>query len=77
MAYKLIDVAPARSRAVNAPHLVDFVRGAVFPKGRPLERPVRRHPHRVRRSSRNGGRLNNPIPSVENSSLSTPYGRKV
>jgi putative transposase len=41
MAYKLIDAAQARWRAVNAPHLVALVRaGAVFHKGNLLERPV-------------------------------------
>jgi len=41
MAYKLIDAAQARWRAVNAPHLVALVRaGAVFNKGRLLERPT-------------------------------------
>jgi hypothetical protein len=41
MAYKLIDAAQARWRAVNAPHLVVLVRaGAVFHKGKLLERPV-------------------------------------
>jgi hypothetical protein len=41
MAYKLIDVAQARWRAVNAPHLVALVRaGAVFHKGKLLERPT-------------------------------------
>jgi putative transposase len=41
MAYKLIDSAQARWRAVNAPHLVALVRaGAVFHKGKLLERPV-------------------------------------
>ncbi|GAA3144706.1 hypothetical protein GCM10020255_022330 [Rhodococcus baikonurensis] len=40
MAYKLID-AQARWRAVNAPHLVALVRaGAVFHKGKLLERPT-------------------------------------
>ena len=35
MAYKLIDAAAARWRAVNAPHLVALVRaGAVFHKGK-------------------------------------------
>ena len=39
MAYKLIDAAQARWRAVNAPHLVALVRaGAVFHKGKLLER---------------------------------------
>src|SRR5277367_6962572 len=41
MAYKLIDAAQARWRAVNAPHLVALVRaGAVFHTGKLLERPV-------------------------------------
>jgi putative transposase len=41
MAYKLIDAAQARWRSVNAPHLVALVRaGAVFHKGKLLERPV-------------------------------------
>ena len=41
MAYKLIDAAQARWRAVNAPHLVALVRaGATFHKGKLLERPT-------------------------------------
>jgi transposase-like protein len=41
MAYKLIDAAQARWRSVNAPHLVVLVRaGAVFHKGKLLERPT-------------------------------------
>lgn len=41
MAYKLIDAAQARWRAVNAPHLVSLVRaGTVFHKGKLLERPI-------------------------------------
>jgi transposase-like protein len=41
MAYKLIDAAQARWRAVNAPQLVALVRaGAVFHKGKLLERPI-------------------------------------
>ena len=41
MAYKLIDTAQARWRSVNAPHLVALVRaGAVFHKGKLLERPI-------------------------------------
>ena len=41
MAYKLIEAAQSRWRAVNAPHLVAVVRaGAVFHKGKLLERPV-------------------------------------
>jgi transposase-like protein len=40
MAYKLIESAQARWRAVNAPHLVALVRaGAVFEKGILVERP--------------------------------------
>jgi putative transposase len=41
MAYKLIEAVQARWRVVNAPHLVALVRnGAVFHKGKLLERPV-------------------------------------
>ena len=41
MAYKLIEAAQARRRAVNAPHLVALARSsAVFHKGKPLERPI-------------------------------------
>src|SRR6476661_1797131 len=41
MAYKLIDAAQARWRAVNAPHLVALVRaGAIFHKGKLLEPPT-------------------------------------
>ena len=41
MAYKLIEAAQTRWRAVNAPHLVALVRnGAVFRKGKLLERPI-------------------------------------
>ncbi|GGO70606.1 hypothetical protein GCM10012289_34400 [Nonomuraea cavernae] len=40
MAFKLIESAQARWRAVNAPHLVALVRGrAVFTNGKLLERP--------------------------------------
>jgi transposase-like protein len=40
MAFKLIESAQARWRAVNAPHLVALVRaGATFEKGKPVERP--------------------------------------
>jgi putative transposase len=40
MAFKLIESAQTRWRAVNAPHLVALVRaGAVFEKGKLLERP--------------------------------------
>ena len=41
MAHKLIEAAQARWRKVNAPELVALVRaGALFHKGRLLERPV-------------------------------------
>jgi hypothetical protein len=40
MAFKLIESAQRRWRAVNAPHLVALVRaGAHFDKGRIVERP--------------------------------------
>jgi len=40
MAFKLIQSAQARWRAVNAPHLVALVRaGAKFDKGALIERP--------------------------------------
>jgi putative transposase len=40
MAFKLIESAQARWRAVNAPHLVALVRaGARFEKGKLVERP--------------------------------------
>ena len=41
MAFKLIEAAQARWRAVNAPHLVALVRaGATFHRGKLIERPV-------------------------------------
>ena len=41
MAYKLIETAQTRWRAVNAPHLVALIRaGAIFHKGKLLERPI-------------------------------------
>lgn len=41
IAYKLVDAAQARWRAVNAPRLVALVRaGAVFHKGKLLECPA-------------------------------------
>ena len=41
MAYKLIEATQTRWRAVNAPPLVALVRaGAVFHKGKLLERPI-------------------------------------
>src|ERR1700687_886385 len=59
MAYKLIDAAQARWRAVNAPHLVALVRaGAIFHKGKLLERPVDLTPDTsdAEHSNRIGGR---------------------
>jgi transposase-like protein len=44
MAFKLIEAAQARWRAVNAPHLVALVRaGAVFHAGQLVERPDEQH----------------------------------
>lgn len=41
MAYKLIEAAQARWRKVNAPELIAPVRaGAIFHKGKLLERPT-------------------------------------
>jgi len=41
MAFKLIQAAQGRWRAVNAPHLVALVRaGATFAKGKLVERPT-------------------------------------
>ena len=43
MAFKLIEAAQARWRAVNAPHLVTLVRaGATFENGKLIERPDKR-----------------------------------
>ena len=47
LAYKLIEAAQARWRKVNAPELVALVRnGALFHKGKLLERPVAITPSR-------------------------------
>jgi putative transposase len=41
MAYKLIEAAQSRWRAVNGPHLVALVRaGAIFEKGKLIPRPT-------------------------------------
>jgi transposase-like protein len=46
MAFKLIEAAQARWRAVNAPHLVALVRnGATFNKGKLIERTTTRRPN--------------------------------
>jgi putative transposase len=51
MAYKLIEAAQIRWRAVNAPHLVALVRaGAIFHQGKLLERPVDITPGQTRES---------------------------
>jgi putative transposase len=63
-AYKLIDAAQARWRAVNAPHLVALVRaGAVFHKGKLLERLIDITPPEAE-SNRIGSRLSHPDPPV-------------
>ena len=68
MAYKLIEAAQARWRAVNAPQLVALVRaGAIFHKGKLLERPTDITPDPIRRTRPNrriGGRLKPPNPQV-------------
>jgi Transposase, Mutator family len=71
MAYKLIDAAQARWRAVNAPHLVALVRaGAIFRNGKLLERPTDITPPQPPSdggpASRNGGRL---TPSPQESTI--------
>jgi hypothetical protein len=59
MAYRLIVAAQARSRAVNAPHLVALVRaGAVFHKGKLLGRPLDITPTAPSCIRRNRSRLN-------------------
>ena len=48
MAFKLIEAAQARWRAVNAPHLVALVRaGATFKHGKLIERPTAEPTHTV------------------------------
>jgi hypothetical protein len=50
MAFKLIESAQSRWRAVNAPHLVALVRsGAVFLNGKLVERPEGRSTYSNRR----------------------------
>jgi len=62
MAYKLIDAAQARWRAVNAPHLVALVRaGAVFHKGKLLERPTDITPPEPTESTGTEVAYNSPI----------------
>ena len=65
MAYKLIEAAQTRWRAVNAPQLVALVRnGAVFHKRETPRTAHRHHTSRTRRITRNGGRLKHPHPQV-------------
>ena len=72
MAYKLIEAAQTRWRAVNAPHLVALVRnGAVFHKRKTPRTAHRHHTSRTRRITRNGGRLKHPHPQVL--TISPPY----
>ena len=63
MAFKLIEAAQDRWRAVNGPHLVTLIRaGATFVDGRLVERPV--PPTRPKRSSSTGmGYCSAPIGS--------------
>jgi hypothetical protein len=52
MAFKLIESAQARWRAVNAPHLVALVRaGARFEKGKLVERPDEPSPDEAQREA--------------------------
>jgi hypothetical protein len=66
MAYKLIDAAQIRWRAVNAPHLVALVRARRHLPQRQTTRTTRRH--HTRRAGwtidRNGGRLKHPNPRL-------------
>jgi putative transposase len=74
MAYKLVDAAQDRWRAVNAPHLVALVHaGAVFHKGKLLERPTDITPPEPADDTaatttplprQHGGRLKHPIYAV-------------
>ena len=58
MAYKLIEAAQSRWRAVNAPHLVALVRaGATFENGKLVERPDETTPN-------GGGRVKDLDPQV-------------
>src|SRR5277367_3965226 len=71
MAYKLIDTAQARWRKVNAPELVALVRaGAVFHKGKLLERPTDITPEPLKtdpKNRRNRGRLKLANPQTSDS----------
>jgi len=53
MAFKLIDAAQARWRAINAPHLIALVR-ATFSRGTLVERTIR-NAHAVRVEPSRGG----------------------
>ena len=53
MAFKLIEAAQARWRAVNAPHLVALVRaGATFERGKLVERTPQTEPATIAPRSR-------------------------
>jgi hypothetical protein len=63
MAYKLIDAVQARWRAVDALHSVALVKaGALFHKGKLLERPVEITPGTVNRTPGDRSRLTTPNP---------------
>jgi len=65
MAYKLIEAAQTRWRAVNAPHLVALVRAwRVVPQRQTSRTTHRHHAHRPRRINRNEGRLKRPHPQA-------------
>jgi len=52
MAYKLIEAAQSRWRAVNAPHLVALVRaGAKFENGKLVERPDEQAADEIRKEA--------------------------
>jgi hypothetical protein len=75
MAYKLIDAAQTRWRAVNAPHMVALVRaGAVFHKGKAARTTHRHHTRGARQVNQNGGRLNQ-APSTQVLTISTTIRR--
>ena len=78
MAYKLIEAAQSRWRAVNAPHLVAVVRaGAVFHKGKLLERPVDITPDTSNAEPETAGSevaLNSLIHSLDDISVSPHNG---
>jgi hypothetical protein len=65
MAYKLIDAAQARWRAVNAPAPGrPRARRSGLPERQIARTPSRHHPTRTDRIDRNGGRLKHPDPQI-------------